>query len=199
MHGKWSFLLVASMTFLLGGVVFMVIGNSSVVTALAPEMFSITNQDGSRATNVGPAGRLMINTWIANPGDLRGPAGPEGQIGPQGPAGDAGPPGEPSPSTQAFLDRFGNSLTSAGNPSAGCADKFIGEVWLFAGNFEPRGTLFAHGQLLSISSFTSLFSLVGTIYGGDGRTTFALPDMSGLEPQGVSYVICLSGIFPSRN
>lgn len=58
-------------------------------------------------------------------------------------------------------------------------DPFIGEVKLFAGNFAPRGWAFCDGQLLPISQNTALFSILGTIYGGDGRTTFALPDLRG--------------------
>ncbi|WP_417207646.1 phage tail protein [Antarctobacter sp.] len=56
---------------------------------------------------------------------------------------------------------------------------FIAQVIPFAGNFAPRGWAFCDGQLLPISQNTALFSLVGTIYGGDGRTTFALPDLRG--------------------
>jgi microcystin-dependent protein len=59
------------------------------------------------------------------------------------------------------------------------AEPFIAEIKMFAGNFAPRGWAFCDGQLLPISSNTALFSLVGTIYGGDGRTTFALPDLRG--------------------
>ncbi len=58
-------------------------------------------------------------------------------------------------------------------------DPFIGEVTMFAGNFAPRGWAFCDGQLLSISENTALFSLLGTTYGGDGRTTFGLPDLRG--------------------
>ncbi|MEE9328916.1 MAG: tail fiber protein [Parvularculaceae bacterium] len=54
---------------------------------------------------------------------------------------------------------------------------FIGEVKMFGGNFAPRGYALMDGQLLSISSNTALFSILGTTYGGDGRTTFALPDL----------------------
>lgn len=61
-------------------------------------------------------------------------------------------------------------------------DPFIGSIDWFAGNFAPRGTLFAHGQLLPIAEYSTLFSLLGTIYGGDGRTTFALPDLRGRTP-----------------
>ena len=58
-------------------------------------------------------------------------------------------------------------------------DPFVGEISLFAGNFAPRGWAFCDGQLLAISQNDALFSLLGTIYGGDGRTTFALPDYRG--------------------
>ena len=56
---------------------------------------------------------------------------------------------------------------------------FIGEMRLFGGNFAPRNWAFCDGQLLPISQNTALFSILGTIYGGDGRTTFQLPDLRG--------------------
>uniref|UniRef100_UPI004047EBD5 phage tail protein n=2 Tax=Roseivirga sp. TaxID=1964215 RepID=UPI004047EBD5 len=56
---------------------------------------------------------------------------------------------------------------------------YIGEIRGFAGNFAPRTWAFCEGQLLAISSNTALFSILGTIYGGDGQTTFALPDLRG--------------------
>jgi len=59
---------------------------------------------------------------------------------------------------------------------------FIGEVILFAGNFAPKGWSFCNGQLLSISVNTSLFSIIGTTYGGDGISTFGLPDLRGRTP-----------------
>lgn len=58
-------------------------------------------------------------------------------------------------------------------------DSFIGEVQMFAGNFAPRNWAFCNGQLLPISQNTALFSILGTTYGGDGRTTFGLPDLRG--------------------
>lgn len=58
-------------------------------------------------------------------------------------------------------------------------DPFIGEIIMFGGNFAPRGWAFCDGQLLPISQNTALFSILGTTYGGDGRTTFALPDLRG--------------------
>lgn len=62
------------------------------------------------------------------------------------------------------------------------SEPFIAEIKLFAGNFAPRGYAFCDGQLLQISQNTALFSLVGTTYGGDGRTTFGLPDLRGRVP-----------------
>lgn len=58
-------------------------------------------------------------------------------------------------------------------------EPFIGQICLFGFNFAPRGWLKCEGQLLSIASNTALFSLLGTTYGGDGRTTFGLPDLRG--------------------
>jgi len=63
-------------------------------------------------------------------------------------------------------------------------DPFIGEVTMFAGNFAPRGWAFCDGQLLPIASYNALFSILGTNYGGDGRTTFGLPDLRGRGPIG---------------
>jgi len=62
---------------------------------------------------------------------------------------------------------------------AGIADPALAEIIMFAGNFAPRGWAFCDGQLLSIAQNTALFSLLGTTYGGDGRTTFGLPDLRG--------------------
>lgn len=63
-------------------------------------------------------------------------------------------------------------------------EPFIGEVKLLAFNFAPRGYALCEGQLLAISTNSALFSLIGTYYGGDGRTTFALPDLRGRMPIG---------------
>jgi microcystin-dependent protein len=59
------------------------------------------------------------------------------------------------------------------------SDPFLGEITIFASNFAPRGWAFCDGQILNISQYQALFSLFGTTYGGDGRTTFALPDLRG--------------------
>ena len=59
---------------------------------------------------------------------------------------------------------------------------FVGEIFLFAGNFAPSGWAFCSGQLMAISENPALFSLIGTTYGGDGVSTFALPDLRGRTP-----------------
>ena len=64
------------------------------------------------------------------------------------------------------------------------SEPFIAEVKIFAGNFAPRGYAFCDGQLLHDLQDTALFSLVGTIYGGDGRVTFGLPSLQGRAPMG---------------
>ena len=63
-------------------------------------------------------------------------------------------------------------------------EPILGEIRMFAGNFAPYGWAFCQGQLLPIAQNTALFSLLGTTYGGDGRTTFALPDLRGRAPIG---------------
>jgi microcystin-dependent protein len=62
------------------------------------------------------------------------------------------------------------------------SEPFVGQITMFAGNFAPRGWAYCDGQLLAISQNDVLFSLLGTIYGGDGRTTFGLPDLRGRVP-----------------
>ena len=62
------------------------------------------------------------------------------------------------------------------------ADPYIGEIRMFAGNVPPRGWFFCDGELLPIAKYPALFSILGTTYGGDGRTSFALPRLSGSAP-----------------
>src|SRR3954471_16965067 len=63
-------------------------------------------------------------------------------------------------------------------------DPLLGSIILFAGNFAPRGWALCQGQILSIAQNTALFSILGTTYGGNGQTTFALPDFRGRCPVG---------------
>jgi len=62
------------------------------------------------------------------------------------------------------------------------SDQFVAEIRIFGSNFAPTGWALCNGQLLPISQNTALFSLLGTVYGGDGRTNFALPDLQGMAP-----------------
>ena len=62
------------------------------------------------------------------------------------------------------------------------AQPYVGEIRMFAGNFAPAGWMFCEGQLLPISEYETLFNLIGTTYGGDGKSTFALPDLRGRVP-----------------
>jgi microcystin-dependent protein len=64
------------------------------------------------------------------------------------------------------------------------SDPYVAEIRMFAGNFAPTGWAQCNGQLMPISQNTALFSLLGTIYGGDGKSTFALPDLQGAAPIG---------------
>ena len=70
----------------------------------------------------------------------------------------------------------------SGATVAGAQNNYLGEIKMFAGNFAPTGWALCNGQILQISQNAALFSLLGTTYGGDGKTTFALPDLRGRFP-----------------
>jgi microcystin-dependent protein len=74
---------------------------------------------------------------------------------------------------------------------------FVGQIQLLPYNFAPTGWLPCAGQTLQISQYQALFALIGTNFGGDGRATFALPNLKG-PAANVNYYIALEGIFPSR-
>src|SRR5712692_10149271 len=75
------------------------------------------------------------------------------------------------------------------------AQPYVGEIRMFAGNFAPAGWMFCEGQLLPISEYETLFNLIGTTYGGDGQSTFALPDLQSRVPIhfGNGFVLAQSG------
>ena len=72
---------------------------------------------------------------------------------------------------------------------------YVGEIRMFAGNFAPAGWMFCQGQLLPISEYETLFNLIGTTYGGDGQSTFQLPDLRGRLPvhMGNGFVLAQTG------
>ena len=75
------------------------------------------------------------------------------------------------------------------------AQPYVGEIRMFAGNFAPTGWMFCEGQLLLISENETLYNLIGTTYGGDGQSTFALPDLRGRLPlhQGDGFAVGETG------
>src|SRR5438067_6013727 len=75
------------------------------------------------------------------------------------------------------------------------AQPYVGEIRIFAGNFAPAGWMFCQGQLLPISENETLFNLIGTTYGGDGQSTFALPDLQSRVPihQGNGFTLAETG------
>lgn len=75
------------------------------------------------------------------------------------------------------------------------AQPYVGEIRMFAGNFAPAGWMFCAGQTLPISEYETLFNLIGTTYGGDGESTFVLPDLRGRVPihQGNGFTLAETG------
>jgi microcystin-dependent protein len=79
-------------------------------------------------------------------------------------------------------------------------DVFIGLIRLLPYNRTPRGWLPCEGQILQIQQNAALFALISNKFGGDGRTTFALPNLKGFEPQpGARYFMAMAGLFPPRS
>lgn len=95
------------------------------------------------------------------------------------------------PARRNWLKRLGAVLTGAAVAAPALAaprkvtggNPLVGEIMLFAGNFAPLGWTYCDGRLLSISDYLTLFTLIGTTYGGDGQTTFAVPDLRGRAPR----------------
>jgi hypothetical protein len=100
-------------------------------------------------------------------------------------------------SAATFISNYG--VTAEGGGGNGCTEgnKLVGEIVLTAFNFGVG--IPADGRLLPISQYTVLFSLIGTTYGGDGMTTFAVPDLRAITPKNMVYSICAVGLFPSRS
>ena len=81
------------------------------------------------------------------------------------------------------------------------AEPFIGQILLVPYNFAPRNWAFCQGQLLPIAQNNALFALIGNTFGGDPKSTFALPDLRGRVPQSsgqLNYIIALQGAWPDR-
>jgi hypothetical protein len=133
----------------------------------------------------GPAGPI----GLTGPLGPTGPAGPTGPTGAQGPVGPVGPAGPPGPADTQF-----GSNTQKGASAFG-ATCTVGQIILSAG---PNAVgIPANGQLLSIAQNPLLFRYLQTTFGGDGVTTFGLPNLSTAAPNGLTYSICDQGTFPS--
>lgn len=103
--------------------------------------------------------------------------------GPQGPAGTTG----------IFGAKTNAASGVTGTANSSCYD---GQILLSAGRTAPPGTLPADGQTLNIVGNTAIFALLGTEYGGNGRTNFKLPDLRKSAPDGLTYSICVEGLYP---
>jgi Phage Tail Collar Domain/Collagen triple helix repeat (20 copies)/IPT/TIG domain len=144
----------------------------------------------------GPAGPTGATGAAGPPGPAgpagaagaQGPAGPEGPEGPTGPAGPAGPAG-----TQ---DLFGTNSLGFSPGEGGTTPCTLGSILLNVSSEYPQNYLPADGRTLPIETYTALFSLIGTNYGGNGMTTFALPNLKPAAPNNTQYLICYSGVFP---
>jgi len=128
----------------------------------------------------------------------QGPQGPKGDTGATGPAGSVGPPGPQGPQGPAIAG-LGTSTNQSTRDTTGAATCTLGEILLSASPIVTAGGIVASGQILPISQYTALFSLLGTTYGGNGFSTFALPDLRALAPDNMNYSICIAGIYPSAN
>jgi hypothetical protein len=149
--------------------------------------------------NPGPAGPV-------GPAGAVGPIGPAGPAGPTGPAGGTGPAGPTGPAATIppaltnlntlFTEPWtGTGLGVYNYEGVTCT---IGDIIFSVNSYGGGDALPADGRLLPISEYTAVFSIMGTNFGGDGITNFALPDLRNLAPPGLYYSLCVVGIFPSH-
>ncbi len=170
-------------------------GDTGATGATGPAGATGAKGDAGATGAVGPIGPIGPNGPAGPPGP-KGDTGTTGATGPAGPTGATGPAGPAGPDLFAdtFVNRFG---TSTGGAAAGRGTECtLGEMILNASPAIANGVP-ANGQLLAINQNTALFSLLGTTYGGNGQTTFALPDMRAVTPNHMTYSICIQGVFPS--
>jgi hypothetical protein len=126
-----------------------------------------------------------------------GGAGPSGPAGPQGPTGPEGPGSQ----FNALLGDAGGQLqiNNGGSLVNNASNCLVGQIMLLSFGIGPTmtGIVPADGRSLPIAGNTVLFSLIGTTYGGnDAGTTFNLPDLRALAPNGTQYGMCMNGVYP---
>jgi len=146
----------------------------------------------------GPAGAIGLT-------GATGTAGPTGPTGAEGPTGPQGTPGAIPANLQAISNQLGTSGYTNKDFVGSSGQCYIGDIILSVNGYGTTGGVAggswtpADGSVLPISQDVALFSILGTTFGGDGTTNFALPDLRAFAPQGFQYSICMFGIFPSRN
>jgi hypothetical protein len=150
----------------------------------------------------GPAGPAGL-AGRAGPTGVQGPAGPTGPKGATGATGREGPQGLPGSVNPipANITALSNDLGTTGY--AGRTFEYdgtcvMGDTFLSTNFYTAGQALPADGRLMKISENSALFSILQTRFGGDGVTTFALPDMRPFTPKGMAYSICVFGIFPTE-
>ena len=125
----------------------------------------------------------------------KGDTGATGAQGPAGPPGPQGPQGD-SATSDAYVAKFGSS-TNSGRSTIVIPNCTVGQILLTAGAYEGDGAVLANGELLPINQqYSGLFTVIGTTYGGNGTTNFAVPDMRALAPNHMTYSICYAGTQP---
>jgi len=199
------------------GIVFNVATGSSPARTCPRSAQQITwNQSGPQgaagpAGNTGPKGNTGPRGTAGSPGapgspgtpgapGSPGPKGNTGAPGAPGPKGDTGSPGAPGPKGDTGA-QGPPGTTAFGDGTQGAAQGYgttctLGEVILSAGTI--ANGLPANGQVLPIAQFPALYSILGTEYGGDGGTGFALPDLNAAAPNGLTYSICIQGVYPQQ-
>ncbi|WP_441634830.1 tail fiber protein, partial [Cupriavidus sp. 2MCAB6] len=135
-------------------------------------------------------------TGAAGSTGVTGATGAAGATGVTGATGATGPTGATG-ATGATGTVPGLGTPGGAGPANAGVDCVLGSVWLTAARWGQG--MPANGQLLLINQYTALFSLLGTTYGGDGMTNFALPNLGSVTPNGLTYMICVNGAFPSPN
>ena len=136
-----------------------------------------------------------------------GPAGPTGPTGPIGPIGPIGPQGTPGAagsatlpaSLTAFAAILGTQSPYQGFIDANGGTCTLGDIILSVDGYFGGNATIANGQILPINTNSALFSILGTRFGGNGTSNFALPDLRAATPAGLAYSICVAGIFPPRS
>lgn len=158
--------------------------------------------------NTGTSHNALLLVTLSSPA---GPAGATGATGPAGPAGPTGPRGPtgatgPAGSIPANLTALSGQLSTTQGVAYLGSDRFaygvscqIGDAVLSVNGYGGGNALPADGRLLPIDSYTAIFTLIGTNFGGNGTSNFALPDLRAFAPKGMQYSICVYGTFPSEN